>query len=504
MQTTPRLKNVAAIALLAAAMGGCKTVDSFTTELTSRTYETIPGRFISVVEDRRLTAVPVQDAKALAPTLPPDRRELPNAAPLRAYVAEVVTTLLATYPGPPPAIHPVITTDTHYTAEITAGGTLLIPQGMFMSCTSEDEMAFILAHEIAHTLLNHTAKEGQEQQVTQASQLALASAALASEAGSDQVDGLVAVILAAHALNAALMSPSWNRIQEDEADLLGLDLMVAAGYNYNEAFTVMERLQSQQEQFEQQYQERQAEYDAKVAALMAQGEVADAFDMAIQRLSQAPAVIVDKIFTELTKSHRSAESRMDDLAAYLDREYASAPLHETKTAAYEKRVFSGAALSALGKPVLSARAQALLDAGQDDEAVRLALLALDGPTDPDPDLRTLLYEARRKQGNHIGALRNLEIAARPHTAPMKVLHLLLADHLENRRFKAALGVLDTIDARHPGERTANLPARIALNLQAGRPAEAVAALQTCRQTAAPAIVQRCQTHYATAPRPKQQ
>jgi len=84
-------------------------------------------------------------------------------------------------------------------------GTVLITRGLVEECGSDDELAFVVAHEAAHVLLGHAAR------AAQAALAELACWALVGDCGAE-----------------------WHRStagEEREADTLSADLLERAGYD---------------------------------------------------------------------------------------------------------------------------------------------------------------------------------------------------------------------------------------------------------------------------------
>lgn len=97
---------------------------------------------------------------------------------------------------------------------------------------SDDEIAAIMGHEMAHALREH-GRERMSQAYAQQAGLGLAGALLG--ASQDQV------ALAATAAQVAISLPH-GRGQESEADILGLELAARAGYDPNAAVSLWQKM----------------------------------------------------------------------------------------------------------------------------------------------------------------------------------------------------------------------------------------------------------------------
>lgn len=97
---------------------------------------------------------------------------------------------------------------------------------------TDDEIAAIMGHEMAHALREHGRERASRSGATQIGLSVLASAVGLSE-GQTQLAGI--------ATQLGLELP-FNRGQESEADSLGLELMARAGYNPNASITLWKKM----------------------------------------------------------------------------------------------------------------------------------------------------------------------------------------------------------------------------------------------------------------------
>ncbi len=117
-----------------------------------------------------------------------------------------------------------------------AGGKMAIYTGLLNKVDpSDDELAQVMGHEIAHALANHTAEK---MSVAMASQLGMTALAMVV---SDSDYSGAALSGAALAATMALELPN-SRTAEIEADRMGIELAAKAGYNPNAAATLWEKM----------------------------------------------------------------------------------------------------------------------------------------------------------------------------------------------------------------------------------------------------------------------
>ena len=116
------------------------------------------------------------------------------------------------------------------------GGHIFVTTGLVARLGDEAQMAMVLAHEVAHCVLGHVIKTAQRRQIGDRA-VSASKSVLGDKLAVEWIgEGL------GMAANAAVNL--YTRDQEDEADELGLDLMVAAGYDLREAEKAIKALMS--------------------------------------------------------------------------------------------------------------------------------------------------------------------------------------------------------------------------------------------------------------------
>ena len=110
------------------------------------------------------------------------------------------------------------------------GGLVLISRGLLRCADSEDAVAAILAHEIAHITRRHGLKAIKTSRIT----AALTSAAITATqtAGSEELAALTSTFQGSIAdITSTLINSGYSRAQESEADLGAVTIMQRVGYN---------------------------------------------------------------------------------------------------------------------------------------------------------------------------------------------------------------------------------------------------------------------------------
>jgi predicted Zn-dependent protease len=112
------------------------------------------------------------------------------------------------------------------------GGIVVVTRGLYALLTSEDELAAVLAHEIAHVNRRHQWKVIQQQKLV----------ALAGDAVTRSDPGRSAQVVAD--LGAKLIARGLDKSAEFEADRDGVVIVARAGYDSSALIAVMERLKA--------------------------------------------------------------------------------------------------------------------------------------------------------------------------------------------------------------------------------------------------------------------
>ncbi len=121
------------------------------------------------------------------------------------------------------------------------GGYVYLTRGLLAHLTNEAQMAMVLGHEVAHVAGRHSSQRAARQQIQQG--LLVAGAVGASAAGISPGS-----VLQLGGAAAQLLSLSYSRDMEREADRLGVDYAGRQGYKASEGagfFEALDRLQVQ-------------------------------------------------------------------------------------------------------------------------------------------------------------------------------------------------------------------------------------------------------------------
>lgn len=122
-----------------------------------------------------------------------------------------------------------------------AGGKVGVFTGLYKIAKTDDQIASVIAHEIAHVTSKHVhEKLSRDMAVTTVGAVGMIGG-IASGAPLITVDALSQV----YGLTTGISGFAFDRAKEKEADLVGLIYMARAGYDPQEAIKVMEALEAE-------------------------------------------------------------------------------------------------------------------------------------------------------------------------------------------------------------------------------------------------------------------
>jgi predicted Zn-dependent protease len=126
------------------------------------------------------------------------------------------------------------------------GGYVYVFTGLILNLQTEDQLASVLAHEIAHVTEHHVAKRMAEMKLASIGAIAgtLAGAFLGIAGGGSNMANLGGALMMGSQAGAAAAYLQYTQENEREADHQGLNYLAAAGYNpmaMAETFDIMQK-----------------------------------------------------------------------------------------------------------------------------------------------------------------------------------------------------------------------------------------------------------------------
>jgi len=119
------------------------------------------------------------------------------------------------------------------------GGKIVVFEGLLPLISTEDELAVVIGHEVAHAVAKHS-NERMSQEILAQYGASILDAALSTRTAALQQVGSTVFGLGAQ---LGVMLP-YSRKHEYEADHMGLVFMTKAGYNPNSALTFWKKMSS--------------------------------------------------------------------------------------------------------------------------------------------------------------------------------------------------------------------------------------------------------------------
>ncbi|MFC3875438.1 M48 family metallopeptidase [Neisseria musculi] len=225
MKTAFLLRSILAAAALAAALAGCTSVADMVGYDSSSLNESAARSYSRAMQQAR--------SRQLLDTASPTSRRIHGVFNrLRPYAERANQT------GVPFNWQMSVIQSNELNAWAMPGGKMAIYTGMVERLKlSDDEIAAVVGHEMAHALLEHS-KKAIGQQVLTGLAVNVGSSILAAGTGiSSDAVGLSFGLLSQYGVNMP-----FSRSQEREADMLGVRLMAQAGYNPQAAVSVWEKM----------------------------------------------------------------------------------------------------------------------------------------------------------------------------------------------------------------------------------------------------------------------
>lgn len=114
------------------------------------------------------------------------------------------------------------------------GGKIAVYSGIISSLNlTDDELAAVIGHEMAHALREHS-REQISQQIATDQALSLISTLAGFSAAQESLAGMASQLV---------MTLPFSRTMETEADIMGMELMARAGYNPEAAINVWKKME---------------------------------------------------------------------------------------------------------------------------------------------------------------------------------------------------------------------------------------------------------------------
>lgn len=351
---------------------------------------------------------------------------------LEAHANRVLERLAAQWQGHPVDVRVYVLPYNEFVAYTLEHGSIYIALGTLLAIENDDELAAILGHELSHLILRHHRKDALQKFTDYA--LRAAEIYVAAKGGSRTAENYAAVKMAGWVADKALF-PSWGRGQENEADALGTDLMIAGSYNPDAMLSMLKKLEAAAV-------ERQ-EFVAKNPLRV------ESTPEGTARLQIDAAVLLDNIRLsleeDLSEEHDSAKARRAKVRSYVRDLYPDRPMMGFQKTELEAALNSPVSRRRIEQYRSAHAAEDYLIASDLSAAVRAGARSLGGTIGEDPYARMLMFDIRRLEGQADKAAINLRKAYTTGAAPMITYRILADRAVAAGDYEQALAYLNEID-----------------------------------------------------------
>ncbi|WP_174875028.1 M48 family metalloprotease [Vogesella oryzae] len=174
-----------------------------------------------------------------------DDGEVIDDTEVNDYLGDLGGTLVSASQNTATAFSFFVVRDNSINAFALPGGVIGVHSGLLLATQSEGELASVLAHEISHVTQRHLARMSQSNSQSQLWVLAAILAGVVAGAHSSNSDVAFGAINAGVGIGAS-QQLSYSRDFEREADRMGMQYLVAAGFDARSMPAFFERLQQVQ------------------------------------------------------------------------------------------------------------------------------------------------------------------------------------------------------------------------------------------------------------------
>ncbi|MCZ4294057.1 M48 family metallopeptidase [Vibrio sinaloensis] len=404
----------------------------------------------------------------------------------------------------------VVSSDRNYSAFATPN-TIVITQGVLADAESEDEIAFIIAHELSHILLKHNENNEyfakQSALVSKTANIAMSTAVITDMKAEKTANGYRVTSqnkssttnliqdsyrtgLTINRLSRDVISSAMSRSDEDEADLLGMDLLVKAGYSPRAFSPVLERLDSSQKFTQAQLKAKKEEFQSFVSL----ATDASKHLSSDNKWSNLGYLAANEAGTRLLQNfaarHTSPIERKKDMSAYVKREYRKERRRPLSSGELEKTVKTGKGSQIQQNYWYASEAFKALEFGDIETAEKLARKSISGPTKNHAYPRLAFYGVRKAQNLDSKALQNLALITNWDHASIQTFTLAAQSYREQKKPKSSLKLLAKGE-QVIGTQVPFLPEYIATHKALGNDTLVAELLSKCKSLSEDNIVAQC-------------
>jgi len=358
---------------------------------------------------------------------------------LTELVYGITNNLLAAWPGTTPSIAVFVQGDRSplaYGAQTTYHGEIFINYGVLVHAESEDELAAVIGHELAHVLLGHGETLKYKKNVQKSLDIVAYSRELYAKAEALEyndtteeysLDSSVEGKLKQSAVQKVIADRLYNSVHatlfsrgnEHDADRLGLDLLIAAGYSPRGLKASLERMAHSHDlsteisdYLTNSSQSLLHESLAAVSEALDQDDVRNLdqfFDGAKDKFADSALDFGKKAFIEFSaKSHPVPGKRVQQITEYLNDTYPRKVRGRKLNKGSASQFRQGHIADLLSRYTVANQAIEALTAADLWTAEELSLAALTPPASNHPYTRYVAFMTGRMQGDRQSMIVNAE------------------------------------------------------------------------------------------------
>lgn len=423
-----------------------------------------------------------------------------DAPVITAYLQRILDELIRHWDGTPVRTQVQIIDSQHFAPYADPYGMISVPLGMLNNVETEHEIAQLLSHELSHLLLRHhqrfnTMEANKANVNTVAEMFKFANIVKdtkveksdsvlpdfryePSRQGESNIEKAMRYNGIIASLSDNVWNTAWKRTQEDEADLLGMDLAVAAGYAPRAASFTLQRLRDFQGKQQGLLSQFLAQEKLALQQSLAEFNVAELNEQANSFLDRGAQALTGTMLNYFERTHMSTDDREENLRDYVRREYQHVERQRPKPLGLTE-LFQNASVrnTLIGYQRAFAAASAL---ARNDvkEAERLAISAINDETRYHPGIREVLYNIRMAQGNQKRAWENINLVKDWQHASPNFLKTKVDMELTNRNYQEALAAIQLAESSFGNESLLIIQKAITL-ASLDRKTEALTTLRKC-------------------------
>lgn len=495
------------------SLGGCKTMqgadDALMNLVGPSTQSRLVGRYFEQAEVRDHYKLDPQqlskqrlsfDGRTI-PAAETRQQNLVHIPELQSYLQAIVGRLAKGWPGELPPLQVRIIDSYGFGPSADPYGNIFVPLGMLDNVESEDEIAAMLGHEMSHVLLRHhdrmAAFQQQKELMTNIATTVVV-AAVASNTSVDRSSGSLKLIskdplgtqktigktvlytALANTFSDNIWSTAWGRSQEDQADLLGTDLMILSDYAPRAASHSLQRLND--------FQGKQKPLLNSFLSERKHAMQESLKQLNLNRLTQELNILINQgLATSINsagqyfnRSHMSPADRDEDLRQYLQREYRQERRARVDRSSWPQVRDSKAVASAMQGYKDAYAATVALEEGKIREAQVFTERALSSPVKNQPGVRRTAFNLHLAQGDSHKALNDLESIEDWTLAGPSIYDLMISYHLKRGDAQSALAMIDKAE-RNLGSEELFITEKLLANHQLKNEPQVASILRQCEK-----------------------